>query len=81
MPAMRVVPAFDEVEDSERSLTMCFEGMLHEKLTFERCIEAFAHRIVMGVAKLGPLMASRLLRGNGRQRRSMCTDSLGRDDG
>ena len=47
---MRIVPALDEVEDSETSLDLVLETRSIEELALERGEEALAHRVVVGVA-------------------------------
>lgn len=37
---MRVVPAFNELEDSKSRFSLSLEAMLDEQLAFERCVEA-----------------------------------------
>ena len=39
MPAMRVVPALNEIEDRERSLAVRLELMKREQLAFKGCVE------------------------------------------
>src|ERR1700722_7676647 len=50
MPPVRVVPAFDELEDGEFRLPRRLEAATNEQLAFERGVEAFAHRVIVTVA-------------------------------
>jgi hypothetical protein len=50
VPAVRIVPALDEVEDCQRSLALRLEAMLHEKLAFKRAKETLAHRVIVAVS-------------------------------
>src|SRR5207253_8185428 len=50
MAASRVVPAFDEVEDGEAGVGLSREPLSIEQLALERCEEALAERVVVGVA-------------------------------
>ena len=45
-----VVPAFDEVEDGEPRLDLRPEALAIEELALERCEEALAERVVVGIA-------------------------------
>ena len=47
---MRIVPRLDEVEDGSFSFALRTKAMLNQQLTFERCVEALAHRVVVTVA-------------------------------
>lgn len=47
---MRVVPAFDEVEERELSLGMSAERAALDELGLKRREEALAHRVVVAVA-------------------------------
>ena len=62
MAAARVVPAFDEVEDGEAGVGLSWEPLSIEQLALERCEEALAERVVVGVADTahrGPNPAAR----------------------
>jgi hypothetical protein len=50
MPPMRVVPAFDEIENGKRSLALRCEVVFGKQLAFERCVEALAHRVIVTIA-------------------------------
>lgn len=50
VPAMRIIPTLDELEDSELRLRMRTKGVAVDQLTFQGCEEAFAHRIVEPIA-------------------------------
>ena len=50
MPAMRVVPALDEIEHNGRGFALILESMEREQLALQRCVEALAHRIVVAIA-------------------------------
>lgn len=47
---MRIVPAFDELKDSQACFGLCVEGMAIEQLTFESSKEALAEGIVITIA-------------------------------
>src|SRR2546428_1472167 len=49
MPAARVVPALDEVEDAEAGLGRRWEALPIEQLALEGCEEALAEGVVVGV--------------------------------
>src|SRR3989475_10076298 len=49
MPAARVVPALDEVEDAEAGLGRRWEALPIEQLALEGCEEALAEGAVVGV--------------------------------
>lgn len=49
MPAVRVVEAFDVVEDGELCFVLVAEASAIEQLAFQRCEEALAHRVVIRV--------------------------------
>ena len=47
---MGIVPAFDELKDSQACFGLGLEGMAVEQLTFERGEEALAERIVIAIS-------------------------------
>lgn len=49
MPTLRVVPAFDEVEECQAGFGRRREARPVEQLTFRRRKEAFAQCVVLGV--------------------------------
>src|SRR5665213_2000523 len=50
MPAMRVVPALDEIEHNGRGFALILESMEREQLALQRRVETLAHRIVVAIA-------------------------------
>lgn len=51
MPAVRVVPALDEVEDGHPRLCLRAEAAPVDQLALQRGEEALAHRVVVAVAQ------------------------------
>ncbi len=49
MASVRVVPAFDEIEDGDPGLSLVAESTPIEQFAFERGKETFAERIVVTV--------------------------------
>src|SRR5258708_21712685 len=50
MPAMGIVPAFDELEDCHAGLDLGFEAAAVEQFAFERGEETLAHRVIEAIA-------------------------------
>src|ERR1700722_5145059 len=49
MPAMRVVPAFDELEHRDFGVSAGREAPTDEQLALKRSVEALAHRVVVAI--------------------------------
>lgn len=49
MPAVRIVPPFNEIEDLCAGVALILEAMKREQLAFERGVEALAHRIIVAI--------------------------------
>lgn len=47
---MRIVPAFDKIEDRQRRFVLILEPTCGEQLAFQRRIETLAHRVIETVA-------------------------------
>lgn len=60
MPAMRIIPAFDEIEDCKLSFTMRLETQPVEQLAFKGCKEALAHCVVVAIVKRRAQIALRV---------------------
>ena len=51
MPAVKIIPSFNEVEDREFRLLMCTKAVLVEQLALQRGVEALAHRIIVAIPR------------------------------
>jgi hypothetical protein len=47
---MRIVPAFDELKDSQACFCLCVEGMALEQFTFQGSEETFTQGIIVAIA-------------------------------
>lgn len=55
MPATRIVETLDEVEDRQSCFAGTLEAVLRKQLTFQSCIETFAHRVAAPASRLGAM--------------------------
>ena len=49
MSAVRIVPGLDEAENGHARFGLRLEAAARQKFAFERCEEAFAHRVVVTI--------------------------------
>lgn len=49
MSSMRVVLAFDKIENRDCGLGSRLESVTIEELAFQSCVEALAHRVIKAV--------------------------------